>query len=112
VRASYGPHGNMLTHSFSGFDGQVSTSYYNASKYFQKESVTDALGNVTRMDYFDKFDPNPGNRGNVKWVRDARYSITGKQFEYLYDQYGEKTEEKNLNDVFTDFVRESPKLSQ
>jgi RHS repeat-associated protein len=103
---TYGPHGNMLTHSFGGFDGQVSTSYYNASKYFQKESVTDQLGNVSRFDYFDKFDPNPGNRGNVKWVRDARYSVTGKQFEYSWNQYGQKTEEKNLNDVLTDFFYE------
>jgi RHS repeat-associated protein len=105
--ATYGPHGNVVTQSVEGFPGETTTtSYYNASKYFQKESVTDALGNVTRMDYFDKFDPNPGNRGNVKWVRDARYATTGKQFEYAYNQYGQKTEEKNLNDVFTDFFYE------
>jgi RHS repeat-associated protein len=65
--------------------------------------VTDALGNVTAFDYFDNAALNPGDRGNVLWVRDARYSVTGKQFEYAYNAYGQKVLEKNLNDVYTEF---------
>lgn len=100
---TYGPHGNVLTQRFTGHPGVTTHAYYNASKYFQKESVTDANGNVSRMDYFDNADPNIGNRGELKWVRDARYGITGKQFGYTYNQYGQKTSETNLRDVLTTF---------
>jgi RHS repeat-associated protein len=104
VNMTYGPHGNVLTESFSGHAGVTTTSYYDATKYFQKQSVTDANGNVTSFDYFDKHDANPGNRGQVKWVRDARYGVTGQQFEYTYNQYGQKLTETNLNDVATEYT--------
>jgi len=101
--ATYGPHGNVLTQSVDGFTGTTTTSYYNASKYFQKESVTDPNNNVTTFDYFDNADTSPGNRGEVKWVRDARYGTTGQQFEYTYNTYGQKETETNLNDVVTEY---------
>ncbi len=51
---TFGPHGNVLKEWFQGQDNTNSTTYtyYNASKYFQKASVTDALGRTTRFDYF------------------------------------------------------------
>lgn len=102
---TYGPHGNVLTQSTTGFSGSATTtSYYDASKYFQKESVTDANGNTSTFDYYDNADVDPGNRGEVKWVRDARYGTTGQQFEYTYNSYGQKQSETNLNDVVTEYT--------
>jgi YD repeat-containing protein len=104
---TYSPHGAVLTSSFQGWaNSTTTTSYYNASKYFQQASVTDPLGRVTNFDYYDQSDANPGNRGNVKWVRDARYATTGKQFDYTYTSWGARATEKNLNDVFTHYFYE------
>lgn len=61
--------------------------------------MTDPNGNTATFDYFDKSDPNVGNRGEVKWVRDSRYGVTGEQFEYTYNQYGQKVTETNLNNT-------------
>lgn len=36
----------------------------------------DPQGNTTIYDYYTKDDLNPGNRGQAKWVRNARYDIT------------------------------------
>jgi len=110
THATYGPHGNVLTQSIITdysyptytFANTTTTTYYDASKYFQKASLTDANGNTTTFDYFDSTDASPGNRGEVKWVRDARYGVTGKQFEYTYNSYGQKLTETNLNDVVTE----------
>jgi len=42
---TYGPHGNVLTQSVKGFSNEtMTTTYYNASQYFQKATVTDAAG--------------------------------------------------------------------
>ncbi len=107
---TYGPHGNVLTAQPRGFTGSTTNyAYYNASKYFQKSSVTDPLGRVTSFDYFDKFDPSAGNRGNVAWVRDAGYSVSGspsqnKQFTYTYNGAGQKASETNLNGVVTNYA--------
>jgi RHS repeat-associated protein len=109
---TYGPHGKVLTHKLSGPPGSGTATeayktiytYYDASKYFQQASVQDPNGNVTRTDYYDKDDPNPGNRGQVKWVRDARYGTTGKQFECTYNNFSQKLTEKNLNDVITQYT--------
>ncbi|MCA1596469.1 MAG: DUF6531 domain-containing protein, partial [Chloroflexi bacterium] len=101
---TYGPHGNVLTHTVKGFTGTETTSYYNADKYFQKASFTDMNGHTTNWDYYSITDPSPGNRGNVKLVQDARYGITNKQFTYTYNQYGQKASEVNLNGVETDYT--------
>jgi YD repeat-containing protein len=100
---TYGPHGNVLTQTTDGFADTVTTSWLNASKYFQKQSVTTPLG-TTSFDYFTNTDASVGNRGEVMWARDARYATTGKQFSYQYNQYGQKTQEQNLNDVVTTFT--------
>lgn len=99
--ATYGPHGNVLTSTNAG--STTTFTYYNASKYFQKASITDPLSKVTTFDYFDSQDASVGNRGEVKWVRDARYATTGKQYEYAYNTYGQKIWEKNLNGKVTTF---------
>ncbi len=109
TEATYGPHGNVLTQFTSGFPGQTTYTYYNASKYFQKASVTDALGRTSTFDYFDNKDILPGNRGNMAWVRDAGYGVSGspsfgKQFTYTYNQYGQKASETNLNGVVTNYT--------
>lgn len=104
VTATYGPHGNVITQSVSGFSGTTTTSYYNGSKYFQPASVTDPKGNVTNYDYFTSTDASVGNRGEVKWVRDARYATTGKQCSYTYNAYGQKLTETNLKDVLTQYT--------
>ncbi|MGV3719790.1 MAG: RHS repeat domain-containing protein [Actinomycetota bacterium] len=110
---TYGPHGNVLTASnimdYAGggvpiLGGTTTTSYYDASKYFQKASVEDPNGNISTFDYFDNADTSLGNRGEVKWVRDARYGTTSQQFEYTYNQYGQKETETNLNDVVTEYT--------
>jgi len=103
--STFGPHGNVLTTEQVGFPGTATaTSYYDASKYFQKESVTDANGNTSTFDYYDNADTNPGNRGEVRWMRDARYGTTGQQFEYTYNAYGQKATETNLNDIVTEYT--------
>ncbi len=114
---SYGPHGNLLTHQMLKsypnprvyFPGQETTTYYNADKYFQKQSVTDMDGHLTAMDYYTNQDPNPGSRGEVKWVQDAGYTDPSspsyqKQFAYTYNQYGQKLTETNLNGIVTQYV--------
>jgi RHS repeat-associated protein len=100
---TYGPHGNQLTSEFDGISNSTSsTAYYNASKYFQKASVTDPEGHVSTFDYFDNA-ASGGDKGNVKWVRDARYGTTGEQFDYTYNSYGQKLTETNLNNVVTEY---------
>ena len=110
---TYGPHGNVLTQSQTGYPGVTTTQYYDASKYFQKKKIIDPMGRVTEFDYFEKakyVDPNNpnnpanvGRQGNVAWVKDAKASATGKKFEYDYNTYGQKVWEKNLNDVVSTF---------
>ena len=50
---------------------------YDGSKYFQKQSGSDVMGNTTTFGVGAKEDTTPGNKGNVLWVRDANYSNTG-----------------------------------
>ncbi len=100
---TYGPHGHTLTHSIDGYSNQDTYTYFDETKYFQKASVTDMAGRTSTYEVGAADDSNPGNRGNVLWVRDARYSQTGRQFSYTYDQYGRKTSETNLNNVTTTF---------
>ena len=83
------------------FPGIETATYYDASKYFQKASSTDMNGHTSTTDYYDNQDPSVGNRGELKWGRDARYTITGKQYSYTYNSYGQKLTETNLNDVVT-----------
>lgn len=105
----YGQFGKPLRHWVEGFldlQGHPkydTYQYYTEDKYFQTWKVTDVEGNTTEYDYFDRYDTSPGNKGNVKWVRDARYGATGEQYEYLYNDYGQKTQETNLNNVITTF---------
>src|SRR5690606_21451645 len=81
--------------------------YWDASKYFQKKSVTQATsatwnstantfavtsGVTTRWDYATRGDTRPGYKGNVLWVRDARYANTSRQYEFAYNEYGQKVE--------------------
>jgi len=119
--ASYGPHGNVLTQNVTYFGqsngsyGTITypkgtvTTYYNASKYFQKASTTDARGLTTAMDYYSNQDPSPGNRGEVALVQDAGYADPNspsyqKQFTYTYNQYGQKLTETNLKGVVTQYT--------
>jgi RHS repeat-associated protein len=123
VTATYGPHGNVLTQQVVyGINttapiiaSRTEYQYYNASKYFQKASVTQkgAAGNsdhrTSTFDYFDSGDADPGNRGQVKWVRDAGYANPnstsyGRQWEYGYNQNGQKAWERNLKGVKTVFA--------
>ncbi|MBI3947015.1 MAG: RHS repeat protein [Armatimonadetes bacterium] len=62
------------------------------------------VSRVTSYDYYDNEDQNQGNRGQLKWVRDARYGTTGRQYEYTYNGYGQKTQEKNLNNIYTTYT--------
>jgi len=119
---TYGPQGNCLTQgyseSFSMFTNTppaanpatVSTmTYYNASKYFQPATVTTPTGQVNSTDYYDDQDAAAGNRGEVKYVRDAGYNNPSspsyqKQTTYTYDQYGNKTSETNSNGIVTQYV--------
>ena len=117
-RYTYGPHGNVLTHrvvssgyypSEQYYPGQETTAYYNASKYFQKQSFTDMNGHVTAIDYYSNQDPSPGNRGEVNLVQDAGYADPNspsyqKQFTYTYNQYGQKLTETNLRGVVTQYT--------
>lgn len=53
--ATYGPHGNVLTQYNEGDATKKTTyTYYDASKYFQKKSIADPLGNTSTFDYYDK----------------------------------------------------------
>ena len=107
---SYGQHGNLLTENAT-YGGTVyphgtTCAYYDASKFFQKASTADGRGLTTAMDYYDDQDASPGNKGEVKWVRDAGYNDSSspsyqKQFIYTYNQYGQKTSETNLRGVVT-----------
>lgn len=109
-RFTYGPHGNQLTHTIDGFSGTETTSYYNGSQYFQKQSVTDMNGHTSVFGVGNKsgadpsnpnLTPAPGNAGSVLWVRDAGYNVAGnpsyqKQYTYQYNAYGQKIQETNL----------------
>ena len=101
---TYGRNGKVLSRWFDGFPGEQAETheYYTEDKYFQKWRVTDAEGNVSEFDYYDRYD-SPGNRGNMLWAKDARYATTGEKFEYGYSQYGQKIWETDLNNVVTDF---------
>ena len=83
------------------FPGTESTTYYDASKYFQKSGTVDINGHTSTMDYFDNQDANVGNRGEVKWIRDAHYAITGKQATFTYNSYGQPLTSTDLNGVIT-----------
>ncbi len=48
--------------------------------------------------------PRPRKRGNVAWVRDTRYGITGRQFSYSYNTNGQKSSEMNLNNMMTNYT--------
>ena len=110
--STFGPHGNELTHSFAvGYSGAsailgntTTTTWYDGSKYFQKASVTDPNSHTTTMDYFGDDDASVGNRGEAKWIRDARYGTTAAEFDYTYNTYGQKATEVNLNNVETDYT--------
>ena len=107
---TYGPHGNVLTSSIVGFPSAVTTyTYYDASKYFQKQAVTDGNGHSVTYDYYDDQDPNVGNRGEAKYVHDAGYAVSGnpsyqKQAGYTYNQYGQRLSETNFNGVVTQYL--------
>lgn len=113
---TYGRLGNVLTHWIGPdpkphngpFSKKDTYTYYGEDKYFQKASVTDMAGNVTTFDYGSRYEEgdNIGKRGNVLWVRNAAYSKTRRQFEYTYNEYGQKTSEKNLNNVVTQYYYE------
>src|SRR5581483_2165525 len=106
---TYGPHGNQLTHTVSNYSGTETTTWYNASQYFARASVTDMNGHTTTFIVGDNQGHDPtgqqgqsnGNKGSVLYVRDAGYSISGspsyqKQYVYTYNTYGQKTSETNL----------------
>lgn len=127
---SYGPHGNVLTHTVvnngsnsvnpgygsAHYPGQETTTYYNASQYFQKSGFTDMNGHTSAMGVGTNKagtpgdpDPNPGDRGQVLWVQDAGYNAPSspsyhKQFTYTYNSSGQKTSETNLNGVVTTYA--------
>ena len=116
---TYGPHGNMLTQSASGdpMKPMETTTYYNASQYFQKQSVTDVNGHTTTMIVGTNQGVDPtgvqttsnGNKGNVLYVQDAGYGVSTspsyhKQFVYTYNSNGQKTSETNLNGVVTQYT--------
>ncbi|GAI97112.1 unnamed protein product, partial [marine sediment metagenome] len=91
-------------HWVEGFEDDVdSYEYYTEDKYFQKKKVTDAKGNITEFDYGDRYGAD-GEKGNLLWVRDARYPVTGEQFEYEYNEFGQKTREINSNNIVTDYT--------
>jgi RHS repeat-associated protein len=116
---TYGPHGNVLTQS--GFSDpakpKVTTSYFNASQYFQKASVTDQNGHTSSFIVGDNQGVDPtggqatssGNKGSVLYVRDAGYGVSTspsyqKQFVYQYNSYGQKVQETNLNATVTQYT--------
>ena len=131
---TYGSHGNQLTHwvnNDASSDTQSTahkdlTTYYDASGYFQKKSVTDANGHTTTFIVGDDkgVDPLPtsdlahiatsaGNKGSVLHVQDADYSVSGtpsnqKQFSYQYDSAGRKISETDLRNVTTVYTYGGP----
>jgi len=60
--------------------------YWDENKFHQQKAVIDPMGRRTETDYYPADDPNPGNRGNVKKVVDAKGGVTT----FEYDQYGQK----------------------
>ena len=84
-------------------------TYGDASTYFQKQSTTDGNGHTTTVAYFDTTGQNGsnlGNQGEVRAVQDAGFSDPqspsyGKQYTYLYNQYGQKTQQTDLNGIVT-----------
>jgi len=110
---TYGSFGNVLTEQYANYSPVATTTYYDASGYFQKQSVTDFNGHTTTFGVGLDSDPNVGNRGNVLWVRDAGYNDPSspsyhKQYTYTYNQYGQKTSETNLNGVVTNYTYNDP----
>ena len=102
---TYGPLGNVLSHSVNAFPGVEKYSYYDESKYFQKSSVTDMASTEahprrTSFDYGSKDDANVGNRGNVLWAQDA----VGNRYTYTYNSNGQKTSETNPMGVVTRYT--------
>lgn len=116
----YGPHGNVLGQTSDPYGTPVTsiTAYYNGSQYFQKKSVTDGLGRVMTFGVGDKGGADPtdaarpaalGNKGNVLWVRDAGYAVSGnpsngKQFTYTYNVGGQKLSETDLSGVVSNYT--------
>lgn len=103
-RYTYFHNGSVRSHWVQGFQGagdsdtgyqyQDTYHYYGADKYYQKQSITDAAGHVTAFDYGTSSDATPsGDRGSLLCVTDAR----GKQFNYAYNQYGQKISERSPN---------------
>ena len=101
---AYGQVGNLLEHNTYPYTPQDSATYDNASQYFQKQSATDMNGHTSTINVGTSTDTNLGNRGSVLWVRDARYAVTGQQFSYLYNSYGQKTQETNENGTVTQYT--------
>jgi len=110
--ATYTAFGAVLTQQPLAFAaGKTTTTYYDASKYFQKASVTDAFNRTTTMDYYGKYDSdtNLDNIGEARWVRDANYAVAGKpsygkQFSYTYANQGQKASETDLRDTVTQYT--------
>ena len=105
---NFGPHGNQLTHSLYGLPGVETTTYYNAGQYFQKQTVTNMLGHTTTIGVGSSADPNPGSRGSMLWVQDAGYGDPAspsfnRQFNCLYNAFGQKTSETSLSGVVTQY---------
>ena len=114
---TYGPHGNVLTSSYSSDPNAPhnTISYYNGSQFFQKKSMTDMNGHTSTFGIGSKYagtagdpDTNAGDRGNVLWVKDAKYgdgtlNNTGTRFSYSYNGYGQKVQEVNQNGVVVNY---------
>jgi RHS repeat-associated protein len=100
---AYTQFGSVSQHTSLGApaSGTESTQYFNASGYFQRQSFTDMNGHVTTYGVGLDNDPNPGNRGNVLWIKNPDFANTGKQFTYVYNQYGQKIADENLNGCIT-----------
>ena len=120
---TYGPHGNVLTQSptltpfYDPAKPHTTTSYYNASQYFQKQSVTDLNGRSSTFIVGTNLGVDPtgvlttgtGNKGSVLYIRDAGYAVSTspsyqKQFAYNYNSNGQKVQETNLNGVVTTYA--------
>ncbi|MCC6443835.1 MAG: RHS repeat protein, partial [Armatimonadetes bacterium] len=99
---TYDSKGNLLTVT-DPLDKVTTYTYYGADKYYQRETATDALGRVTRYDYGRNSDA-AGQRGSLLWVRDARYSQTGRQMSFTYNGYGQKTQMTDFNNGVTDYT--------
>jgi RHS repeat-associated protein len=110
---TYGQVGNVLTSWFNGYPAQSSTTYYNASQYFQKQSETDMDGHTTSYGVGTNTagntgdpDPNIGDRNQVLWVKDAGYADPAspsyaKEYVNTFNQYGQKLASTNLKGVVT-----------